>query len=157
MYRIIGADGREYGPVTAETIAAMDARKAASTRRPKCRRKATRSGNRSRHTPELAPAAPAAPASVRRLAAPAGEGQPTIERDRRARLPTSRLASASRAAGLVKANLGILVGGTALVFVLQGVIRRRAPIGRMLVEFGGRSNPRRALYRGGARPDRRVV
>jgi hypothetical protein len=148
MYRIIGADGREYGPVTAEQLRQwmQEGRVNAQTQgqaegSPEWKPLAA--------YPELAPAAPASPAPAPQVSAPAGEGQPSIEEIDSRDYEIGIGDCITRGWELVKANFGILVGGTVLVFVLQGVIQTPGSIGRMLVQIGGRMHQPVMLIAGG--------
>ena len=137
MYKIIGTDGKEYGPVTAEQLRQWLAENRVNAQT------AVQAENSPDWKPlgsypEFGPAALSAPQAV---GAVAGETGPSIEELTARDYHIGIGDCLSAGWKLVKANLGLLVGGTALVFVLLGAIQTPGTIGRILINTGGRAHP----------------
>lgn len=119
MYKIIGADGNEYGPVTLEQL-----RQWLTENRVNTQTKVLPDGATDwiplGSLPEFA-TAPAVPVS---------DDYRIVIGD-----------CISRGWQLVKANLGVLVGGSALLFIVHTAIQVPGGFGRGLLQASGRSHP----------------
>jgi len=121
MFTIIGADGKEYGPVSADQVKGwVEAGRANGQSRVK--REGTSEWKSLAEIPELAVFLGATPPPAA-AAAPAGPVDPKVSAaDLIARAPQLPIgASIGRGYELLKANFWPLVGVTALVMIVQGV------------------------------------
>ena len=134
-YKIIGGDGREYGPIAAEQVQQWVAEGRANAQTRVLAEGSTEWKPLGSY-PELLPATSPAP-SVSPPGAPAIVGaEPTIEEIVARDYQIGIGECLTKGWELVKANLGFFVGGTVLIFFLQGLVQSPFNIGRMLVQFG---------------------
>lgn len=132
MYKIIGGDGKEYGPVTLEQLRQWIAEGRVNAQ----------TLIQAEGSPDWKPLAAYAELGepAPHATAPAPPAAPGVE----AEAQDYELGIGdciTRGWELVKANLGILLGGTVLVMVVQGVIQTPGSFGRMLIEMGGHRQP----------------
>ncbi|MEI6085097.1 MAG: DUF4339 domain-containing protein [Verrucomicrobiota bacterium] len=126
MYKIIGADGNEYGPVTVEQLRGWiaESRVNAQTR---VQIDGATEWTTIGDLPEFV--VPSAPVATQPIAAAAHDYHLEIG------------PCITRGWELVKANFGLLIGGSTLVFLAQGAIQTPGSIIRALLQMGGRHQP----------------
>jgi hypothetical protein len=126
MYKIIGDDGKEYGPVSFEQVKQW-LREGRVNAQTKILSSTAAEWKTLGELPEFALAAPLAAVTT-------GATQPSVEeivaRDYRIEIG----GCISRGWQLVKASLGLLIGGTVLVFLVQAAIQTPGSVGRGLAQ-----------------------